>query len=154
MPLPTGLVVKNGSKGTLWRGLPRPADVIALQPSTVAVMPKHVFEWLCESELAFTHFLIQQISERMYWFMEGWDADRVLDAEGKVTATSRGCPIRGFTRTDTSTSRSPRTRGSQFGRRVETAPQSGSRPPAGGGLGEARVRRADGDRPRRVAAGG
>lgn len=72
-------------EGTLWRGLPRPADVIALQPSMVAVMPRHVFGWLCENELAFAHFLIHQLTERMYWFMEGWGAERVLDAEGKVT---------------------------------------------------------------------
>jgi len=72
------------SEGTLWRGLPRPADVIALQPSVVAVMPRHTFEWLYETELAFNHFLIQQINERMYWFMESWGADRMLDADGQV----------------------------------------------------------------------
>lgn len=77
-------------EGTLWRGLPRPADVIALQPSMVAVMPRHLFEWLCEGELAFNHFLIHQITERMYWFMEGWGAERVLDAEGKVTRALAG----------------------------------------------------------------
>ena len=77
-------------EGTLWRGLPRPADVIALQPSVVAVMPRHTFEWLCENELAFNHFLIQQITERMYWFMEGWGADRALDADGQVKRALAG----------------------------------------------------------------
>lgn len=77
-------------EGTLWRGLPRPADVIALQPSLVAVMPRDAFEWLCESELPFAHFLIHQITERMYWFMEGWGAERVLDADGKVKRALAG----------------------------------------------------------------
>ena len=47
-------------------------------------MPRDTFEWLCETQIAFTHFLIQQLTERMYWFMEGWGADRMLDAEGQV----------------------------------------------------------------------
>jgi len=77
-------------EGTLLRGAPRPADVIALQPSIVAVMPGHTFEWLYATELAFNHFLIQQINERMYWFMEGWGADRVLDAGGQVRRALAG----------------------------------------------------------------
>jgi len=77
-------------EGTLLRDAPRPADVIALQPSVVAVMPRHTFEWLYETDLAFNHFLIQQINERMYWFMEGWGADRVLDADGQVRRALAG----------------------------------------------------------------
>jgi len=77
-------------EGTLWRGLPVPADVIALQPSVVAVMPRHTFSWLCDTQLAFTHFLIQQVTERMYWFMEGWGTYRTLDAEGQVSRALAG----------------------------------------------------------------
>lgn len=77
-------------EGTLWRGLPRPADVIALQASVVAVMPRDTFEWLCRHELTFTHFLIQQLTERMYWFMEGWGADRLLDVDGQVKRALAG----------------------------------------------------------------
>jgi CRP-like cAMP-binding protein len=71
-------------EGTLWRRLPQPADVIALKSSVVAVMPRQTFEWLCQTELTFNHFLIQQLTERMYWFMDGWGADRTLDADGQV----------------------------------------------------------------------
>lgn len=71
-------------------GLTRPADVTALQPSEVAVMPRDTFEGLCNSELAFTRFLIQQITERMYWFMDGLGADRMLDADGKVRRALAG----------------------------------------------------------------
>ena len=77
-------------EGTLLREAPRPADVIALQPSVVAVMPRDTFEWLYGNELVFNHFLIQQINERMYWFMEGWGADRVLDADGQVRRALAG----------------------------------------------------------------
>ncbi|MEO7160755.1 MAG: Crp/Fnr family transcriptional regulator [Polaromonas sp.] len=78
------------SEATLVRGMPRSADVIAMQPSVVAVMPRHTFEWLYESELSFNHFLLQQITERMFWFMEGWADERVLDAEGKVKRALAG----------------------------------------------------------------
>ena len=77
-------------EGTLLRGLPRPADVIALQPSRVAVMQADTFEQLYKSELAFNHFLIQQINERMFWFMESWAADRVLDVDGQVRRALAG----------------------------------------------------------------
>ncbi|MGF6507094.1 Crp/Fnr family transcriptional regulator [Paraburkholderia sp. 32] len=77
-------------EGTLWRGLPRPADVIALQPSVVAVMPGDTFHWLCETQMVFAHFLIQQLTERMYWFMEGWGAYRMLDVEGQVRRALAG----------------------------------------------------------------
>jgi CRP/FNR family cyclic AMP-dependent transcriptional regulator len=77
-------------EGTLLRGAPRPADVIALQASQVAVMPRHTFEWLYEHELAFNHFMVQQINERMHWFMESWAADRVLDADGQVKRALAG----------------------------------------------------------------
>jgi CRP/FNR family transcriptional regulator, cyclic AMP receptor protein len=72
-------------EGTLWRGLPRPANVVALKPSVIAVMPRHTFEWLYGNELSFSHFLIEQLNERMFWFMESWAADRTLDADGRVT---------------------------------------------------------------------
>lgn len=78
------------SEGTLVRGTPRPADVIALQPSVVAVMSRDTFEWLYQTELSFNHFLIQQITERMYWFMESWGADRMLDADGQVRRALAG----------------------------------------------------------------
>lgn len=78
------------SEGTLVRGMPRPADVIALKPSVVAVMPRHTFDWLYETELPFNHFLIQQINERMFWYMEGWAAERTLDTRGKVLRALAG----------------------------------------------------------------
>ena len=71
-------------EGTLCCDLARPADIIALQPSVVAIIPRQTFAWLCDTEPAFTRFLLRQISERMFWFIEGWGADRTLDAQGQV----------------------------------------------------------------------
>lgn len=68
----------------------RPADIIALQPTVVAAIPRDTFEWLCESEPAFTRFLLRQISERMFWFVESWGAARTLDAEGQVRRALAG----------------------------------------------------------------
>ncbi len=77
-------------EGTLLRGAPRAADAIALQPSRVALMSRDTFEWLHANNLPFNHFLLQQINERMHWFMESWAADRVLNAEGQVLRALAG----------------------------------------------------------------
>ena len=77
-------------EGTLLRGLPRPADVIALQPSIVAVMPDEIFKQLFDTEIVFAHFVARQLNERMHWFMEGWGADRELDADGQVRRALAG----------------------------------------------------------------
>lgn len=77
-------------EGTMLRGAPRSADIIALQASRVALMPRDTFEWLYENNLPFNHFLLQQINERMHWFMESWAADRVLDADGQVLRALAG----------------------------------------------------------------
>jgi CRP-like cAMP-binding protein len=77
-------------EGTLLRGAPRAADAVALQPGRVALMPRDTFEWLYATNLHFNHFLLQQLNERMHWFMESWAADRVLDADGQVLRALAG----------------------------------------------------------------
>ena len=47
-------------EGTLLRGAPRSADVIALRPSRVAQLPLETFEWLHRTQRGFDHFLLQQ----------------------------------------------------------------------------------------------
>ena len=77
-------------EGTLLRGAPRRADIIALKDSRVAVMPKDTFGWLYATELSFCHFLLDQINERMHWFMESYAAHRMLDADGQVARALAG----------------------------------------------------------------
>ncbi len=77
-------------EGTLLRGVPRWADVIALQHSRVAVMPQETFAWLHATNLSFCHFLLVQINERMHWFTGSDAAHRLLDADGQVTRSLAG----------------------------------------------------------------
>ena len=71
-------------EGTLLRGAPRTADIIALRPSRVALLPLEVFEWLHATERSFDHFLLRQINERMHWFLGNFTAYHLLDTDTQV----------------------------------------------------------------------
>jgi CRP/FNR family transcriptional regulator, cyclic AMP receptor protein len=66
-------------EGTLLRGENRKADLIALRPSRVAMLPFETFEWLRHTEPSFNEFLLRQINERLHWFMGNFAAHRLLD---------------------------------------------------------------------------
>lgn len=71
-------------EGTLLRGQPRKADLIALRHSRVALLPFETFDWLRRTEPAFNEFLLQQINERLHWFMGSYAAHRLLDTDSVV----------------------------------------------------------------------
>jgi CRP/FNR family transcriptional regulator, cyclic AMP receptor protein len=71
-------------EGTLLRGENRKADLIALRPSRVAMLPFETFEWLRHSEPSFNEFLLRQINERLHWFMGNFAAHRLLDNDRLV----------------------------------------------------------------------
>lgn len=71
-------------EGTLLRAVPRTADIVALRPSRVALMPVQTFEWLHATERAFDHFLLRQINERMHWFLGNFAAHHLLDTDTQV----------------------------------------------------------------------
>jgi len=71
-------------EGTLLRGVPRTADIIALRPSRVALMPVDTFRWLHASERSFGDFLLRQINERMHWFLGNFAAHHLLDTDSNV----------------------------------------------------------------------
>ncbi len=71
-------------EGTLLRGQPRKADLVALRHSRVAMIPYETFDWLRRSEPAFNEFLLQQINERLHWFMGNFAAHRLLDSHRLV----------------------------------------------------------------------
>lgn len=71
-------------EGTLLRGQPRKSDLVALRHSRVAMIPYEAFDWLRRSEPAFNEFLLQQINERLHWFMGNFAAYRLLDTDGLV----------------------------------------------------------------------
>jgi len=71
-------------EGTLLRGAPHTADIIALRDSRVALMPVAVFEWLRANERGFNDFLLRQINERMHWFMGNFAAHHLLDTDSQM----------------------------------------------------------------------
>ena len=77
-------------EGTLLRGSPRTADIIALRPSRVALMPVETFEWLHSTERSFDHFLLRQINERLHWFLGNFTAHHLLDTDSQVARALAG----------------------------------------------------------------
>jgi CRP/FNR family transcriptional regulator, cyclic AMP receptor protein len=77
-------------EGTLLRGEPRKADLVALRPTRVALLPFETFDWLRKREPAFNEFLLQQINERLHWFMGNFAAHRLLDADRLVARALLG----------------------------------------------------------------
>ncbi|MFZ3120699.1 MAG: Crp/Fnr family transcriptional regulator [Variovorax sp.] len=77
-------------EGSLLRGKPVQADVIALRHSRVALLPKNTFEWLYDTEPRFGRFLLNQINERLHWFMGDFAAHRVLSVEAQVARALTG----------------------------------------------------------------
>ena len=71
-------------EGTLLRGRPRRADLVALRHSRVAMLPFETFDWLRRTEAGFNEFLLQQINERLHWFMGNFAAQRLLDTDRLV----------------------------------------------------------------------
>lgn len=77
-------------EGTLLRGRPRRADLVALRHSRVAMLPFETFDWLRRTEAGFNEFLLQQINERLHWFMGNFAAHRLLDTDRLVARALLG----------------------------------------------------------------
>jgi CRP/FNR family cyclic AMP-dependent transcriptional regulator len=77
-------------EGTLLRGQPRRADLVALRHSRVAMLPFETFDWLRRTEAEFNEFLLQQINERLHWFMGNFAAHRLLDTDRLVARALLG----------------------------------------------------------------
>lgn len=71
-------------EGTLLRGQPRGADLVALRHSRVAMLPFETFVWLRHTQAPFNEFLLRQINERLHWFMGNYAAHRLLDTDRLV----------------------------------------------------------------------
>lgn len=48
------------------------------------MLPFETFDWLRRSKGAFNEFLLQQINERLHWFMGSLPAHRLLDTDRLV----------------------------------------------------------------------
>ena len=65
-------------EGSLLHGRPVLADIVALRMSVVVQVPRETFLWLCETNASFDRFLLNQINERLHWFMGDFVAHRLL----------------------------------------------------------------------------
>ncbi len=71
-------------EGTLLRGEPSSADIVALRESRVALVPAETFAWLRVHERAFDDFLLRQINARMHWLMGNFAAHHLFDTDSNV----------------------------------------------------------------------
>lgn len=71
-------------EGSLLKKEPRKYDVTALRDSRIARMPASTFQWLLDTSLPFTHFLLMQLNERLGQFIGMVEFDRLLDVDSRV----------------------------------------------------------------------
>ncbi|MBT2324621.1 Crp/Fnr family transcriptional regulator [Variovorax paradoxus] len=71
-------------EGSLLKGELRPYEVVALQESRIAFMPRKTFIWLYESNLSFNHFLISQLNARLSQFISVVERARMGDTSVQV----------------------------------------------------------------------
>lgn len=71
-------------EGTILKRQPRKYDVVALRDSTVACMRAETFFRLYEQTLAFNHFVIAQLNERLEQFISLYAAQRTQTVDEQV----------------------------------------------------------------------
>jgi len=71
-------------EGSLLKDEHRKYDAMALRDSRIARMPAETFQWLLETSLPFTRFLLMQLNERLGQFIGMVENERLLDPDTKV----------------------------------------------------------------------
>lgn len=71
-------------EGSLLKDQARKYDVMALRDTRVALMPRDVFDWLLETSLPFTRFLLMQLNERLGQFIGLVENDRMQGVDARV----------------------------------------------------------------------
>jgi CRP-like cAMP-binding protein len=77
-------------EGSLLKNEPRRYDAMALRDSRIARMPADTFNWLLETSLPFTRFLLMQLNERLGQFIGMVENDRLLDIDTRVARCLAG----------------------------------------------------------------
>ncbi len=83
----TGAIVPAGgwfAEGSLLKDKLFKYDGIALRDSRIARVPRETFEWLLETSIGFSRFLLHQLNERLGQFIAITECDRVLDPDTRV----------------------------------------------------------------------
>ncbi|MCU6434091.1 Crp/Fnr family transcriptional regulator [Undibacterium sp. Jales W-56] len=71
-------------EGSLLKTESRKYDVVALRDTRVAYMPRSTFNWLLDNSIPFNRFLLQQLNERLGFFISLVEYDRMLDIDTRV----------------------------------------------------------------------
>ena len=71
-------------EGAVLKSEIRKYDVMALRRSRIAFMPKETFQWLLDTSLPFTRFLLTQLNERLGQFIAAVEYVRLLDIDSRV----------------------------------------------------------------------
>lgn len=71
-------------EGTILKDELRLYDIVAIRPSSLAMIDRATFMWLFENSGAFARFLVTQMNERLGHFIGLLENDRMLDATGRV----------------------------------------------------------------------
>lgn len=71
-------------EGSLLKNELRKYDVVALRDSSVGCMPRATFQWLLDNSIGFNHFLLQQLNERLAFFISVVEYDRMLEPDARV----------------------------------------------------------------------
>lgn len=74
-------------EGTILKNEARQYDIVALRPSTLALLHTDSFMWLFENSAAFARFLVVQMNERLGHFIAQVEIDRRLDTTARVART-------------------------------------------------------------------
>ncbi|CAM5202362.1 CRP-like cAMP-binding protein OS=Castellaniella defragrans OX=75697 GN=HNR28_000014 PE=4 SV=1 [Castellaniella defragrans] len=77
-------------EGTLIRHAPRQSNLVALRASRIAQIPLSTFQWLRETQPSFNDFLVNQLNERLHWFMGNSTAHALLSTDGQVVRALLG----------------------------------------------------------------
>ncbi len=71
-------------EGSVLKREARKYDVIALRDSRIALLPEATFHWLLDTSIAFNRFLLNQLNERLSFFIGMIEQDRLLDPDARV----------------------------------------------------------------------
>ena len=71
-------------EGSLLKKERRRYDVIALRDSRIAFMSRAAFQSLLDNNLAFNHFLLRHLNERLGQFIGMMEHERLLDVEARL----------------------------------------------------------------------
>lgn len=71
-------------EGSVLKREPRKYDITALRHSRVAMMPEATFHWLLDGSIAFNRFLLNQLNERLSFFIGMIEQERLLDPDARV----------------------------------------------------------------------